>query len=132
MKCHQTEQSTEGCSVGGIVISQRAFTAFLSWVCEILQDFKRPKQALINAFIICLQSQLLDFALQRYKLFFIYAKEKWLILTNSTFCVLGFLSLFYVLRFSSEWGPFGCNTRSAIRGTSSSLVFCSTEIGKVQ
>ena len=110
MKCHQTEQSTEGCSVGGIVISQRAFTAFLSWVCEILQDFKRPKQALINAFIICLQSQLLDFALQRYKLFFIYAKEKWLILTNSTFCVLGFFGrslvlpwFFLGLLFDGDW-----------------------------
>ena len=44
------------------------------------------------------------------------------ILINSTFCILGFFSLFYVLRFSSEWGLFGRNTRSAIRGTSSSLV----------
>ena len=50
MKCHQTEQSTRGRSAGGIVISQRAFTAFLFWVCEILQDFRSPKQALINAF----------------------------------------------------------------------------------
>ena len=46
MKCHQTEQSNKGRSVGGIVISQRAFTAFLFWVCEILQDFAVPKQAL--------------------------------------------------------------------------------------
>ena len=28
----------------------RAFTAFLLWVSEILQDFRSPKQALINAF----------------------------------------------------------------------------------
>jgi hypothetical protein len=40
---------------------------------------------------------LLDFALQRYKLFFIYANEKWLILTNSTFCVLGFFGRSLVL-----------------------------------
>ena len=53
MNSHQTEQSTEGRSAGGIYISQRAFTAFLLWVCEILQDFWWPKQALINAFIIC-------------------------------------------------------------------------------
>ncbi len=39
---------------GGIYISQRAFTAFLFWVGEILQDFVTPKQALINAFILCL------------------------------------------------------------------------------
>ena len=46
-----TKQShPEGCSAGGIVISQRAFTAFLLWVGEILQDFVTPKQALINAF----------------------------------------------------------------------------------
>ena len=46
-----TKQShPEGCSAGGIVISQRAFTAFLFWVGEILQDFVTPKQALINAF----------------------------------------------------------------------------------
>ena len=44
------------------------------------------------------------------------------ILTNSTFCISEFFPLFYVLRFSSEWGLFGRNTRSAIRGTSSSLV----------
>ena len=50
MKCHQTEQSNAGRSAGGIYISQRAFTAFLFWVCEILQDFAVPKQALINAF----------------------------------------------------------------------------------
>ena len=69
-----------------------------------------PKQALINAFIICLQSQLLDFALQRYKLFFIYANEKWLILTNSTFCVLGFFGrslvlpwFFLGLLFDGDW-----------------------------
>ena len=67
MKRHQTEQSTEGRSAGGIVISQRAFTAFLLWVCEILQDFAVPKQALINAFIICLQNRLLNFAVQRYE-----------------------------------------------------------------
>lgn len=34
---------------------------------------------------------------QRYKLFFIYANEKWLILTNSTFCVLGFFGRSLVL-----------------------------------
>ena len=46
-----TKQShPEGCSAGGIVISQGAFTAFLFWVCEILQDSDTPKQALINAF----------------------------------------------------------------------------------
>ena len=73
-------------------------------------------------FRYCAYRSVFTFALQRYKLFFIYANEKWLILTNSTFCVLGFLSLFYVLRFSSEWGLFGRNTRSAIRGTSSSFV----------
>ena len=28
----------------------RAFTAFLLWAGEILQDFRKPKQALINAF----------------------------------------------------------------------------------
>ena len=50
MKCHQTEQSNKGCSAGGIVISQRAFTAFLLWASEILQDSEMPKQALINAF----------------------------------------------------------------------------------
>ena len=50
MKCHQTERSTCGRSVGGIVISQRAFTAFLLWASEILQDSESPKQALINAF----------------------------------------------------------------------------------
>ena len=43
-------------------------------------------------------------------------------LNKSTFCVWEFFSLFYVLRFSSEWGLFGRNTRSAIRGTSSSFV----------
>ena len=53
MKCHQTEQSTCGRSAGGIYISQRAFTAFLLWAGEILQDFKSPKRALINAFLIC-------------------------------------------------------------------------------
>ena len=73
MKCHQTEQSTCGRSVGGIVISQRAFTAFLFWVGEILQDFKRPKQALINALIICPQNRLLDFTLQSYYIFLIFA-----------------------------------------------------------
>ena len=52
MKCHQTEQSNKGCSAGGIVISQRAFTAFLLWASEILQDSEMPKQALINAFIM--------------------------------------------------------------------------------
>jgi hypothetical protein len=50
MKSHQTEQSNKGCSAGGIVISQRAFTAFLLWASEILQDSEMPKQALINAF----------------------------------------------------------------------------------
>ena len=50
MKCHQTEQSTHGRSAGGIVISQRAFTAFLFWIGRNLPDFKSPKQALINAF----------------------------------------------------------------------------------
>ena len=44
------------------------------------------------------------------------------ILTKRTFSVWEFFSLFYVLRFSSEWELFGRNTRSAIRGTSSSLV----------
>ena len=43
-------------------------------------------------------------------------------LKKTHFFSLGVLFLFYVLRFSSEWGLFGCNTRSAIRGTSSSLV----------
>ena len=43
-------------------------------------------------------------------------------LNERTFCSVEFFSLFYVLRFSSEWGLFGRNTRSAIRGTSSSLV----------
>ena len=52
MKSHQTEQSNKGCSAGGIVISQRAFTAFLLWASEILQDSEMPKQALINAFIM--------------------------------------------------------------------------------
>ena len=69
MKCHQTELSTAGRSAGGIYISQRAFTAFLLWVGEILQDFVIPKQALINAFRICLQSQSLNFALQSYNIF---------------------------------------------------------------
>ena len=35
--------------------------------------FKKPKQALINAFIICLQSQSLNFALQSYNIFLNYA-----------------------------------------------------------
>ena len=43
-------------------------------------------------------------------------------LNKTHFFSLGVLFLFYVLRFSSEWGLFGRNTRSAIRGTSSSLV----------
>ena len=46
MKFHQIEPSTKDALQGGIVTSQRAFTAFLFWVGEILQDFKRPKQAL--------------------------------------------------------------------------------------
>ena len=35
---------------GGIVISQRAFTAFLLWIGWNFPDFDTPKQALINAF----------------------------------------------------------------------------------
>ena len=74
MKSHQTEQSDKGCSAGGIVISQRAFTAFLLWASEILQDSEMPKQALINAFIICLQNRLLGFAVQNYEKKCIYAR----------------------------------------------------------
>ena len=66
MKCHQTEQSNKGCSAGGIYISQRAFTAFLFWVCEILQDFAVPKQALINAFYNMSAKPIARIALQRY------------------------------------------------------------------
>ena len=63
-----TKQShPEGCSAGGIVISQGAFTAFLFWVCEILQDSDTPKQALINAFYNMSANRLLGFALQRYE-----------------------------------------------------------------
>ncbi len=43
MKRHQTEQSTYGRSAGGIVISQRAFTAFLLWVDEIFAGFRYTK-----------------------------------------------------------------------------------------
>ena len=49
MKCHQTEQSTRDALRRDIHIP-RAFTAFLLWAGEILQDFRKPKQALINAF----------------------------------------------------------------------------------
>ena len=82
---------------GGIVMSQRAFIAILFWAIKKIPDSYRLKPALINAFIICLQSQLLDFALQRYELFFIYAKEKWLILIKSTFCIWEFFRCSLVL-----------------------------------
>ena len=49
MKCHQTEQSTRDALRRDIHIP-RAFTAVLLWAGEILQDFRKPKQALINAF----------------------------------------------------------------------------------
>ena len=38
---------------------QGAFIALLFRVCEILQDFVIPKQAPINAFLLCLQNQLI-------------------------------------------------------------------------
>ena len=38
---------------------QGAFIALLLWECEILQDFRVPKQAPINAFLLCLQNQLI-------------------------------------------------------------------------
>ena len=61
------------------------------------------------------------------------------ILTKRTFSVWEFLSLFYVLRFSSEWGLSGATLEvpsEALLHPSfffgSSLVFCTEEIGKVQ
>ena len=58
-----------------IYISQRAFTAFLLWVGEILQDFVTPKQALINAFYLCLQT-FLGFATAKLLYFFELSKKR--------------------------------------------------------
>ena len=49
MNSHQTEPSRR-MLCGGIIISQRAFTAFLFRIGWNFPDFTMPKQALINAF----------------------------------------------------------------------------------
>ena len=56
MKCHQTEQSTYGRSAGGIYISQRAFTAFLLWVCEIFAGFPFTKTSANKRFLIIMSA----------------------------------------------------------------------------
>ena len=73
MKCHQTEQSTKDALRAGYTYPIRAFTAFLFWIDWKFPSFRKPKQALINAFIICLQNRLLNFALQSYNKIYGYA-----------------------------------------------------------
>ena len=74
MKCHQTEQSTYGRSVAGYTYPKgRLLPSCFGWN-EILQDFKLPKQALINAFYLCLQT-FLGFATAKLLYFFELSKS---------------------------------------------------------
>jgi hypothetical protein len=47
----------------------------LVWIGRNLPDFKRPKQALINAFTICPLNRFIGFALQNYNIFLIRARK---------------------------------------------------------
>ena len=50
MKCHQTEQSTNGRSAAGYTYPNGRLLPSCFGFVKFLQDFRSPKQALINAF----------------------------------------------------------------------------------
>ena len=66
---------------GGIVISQRAFTAFLFWAIMKFTRFRDTKTSANKRFLLCLQT--FGLRLQNYYIFLICARERGKNIKNS-------------------------------------------------